>query len=345
MKQFKFLFALAALLYSFQVDAMYKLDFDIQIGNYQLQVVDKVTIETSQELLSDGCRISIPGMVAGRAIQIEDKLKRGDIVTVKLGYDGSLITEFSGYLKAIYPDSPMILECEDSVYLFRKPVKSKVLSNVGVKQILEYVLAQVNPGLKEPFKLVSDLDNTSYKWDRFAIHNATGYEVLDKLRKESGLMIYARGNELHYHLAYTGKGRDVIFDFGVNIEATNSLKYVKSQDQKLKVIVVGRTPKGAKIEGEAGESGGDEYKIQRPTISDKATLENIAQQQLLKLTYDGYRGDVVSWLIPFCTTGDTATIRDPDYIAREGKYYITGTKVEFSEHGGVRTASLGFRLS
>jgi hypothetical protein len=304
---------------------VYKLDYEITIGSYTLQALDKVEIETSQELLSDQCKISVPGMVAGRAIQIEDKIKRGDAVTVRLGYNGGLKTEFKGYLRAIYPDNPMVLECEDSAYLFRKAVKSKVLKNVSVGQILNYVLSEVNPQIKTPFKLVTDLSGADYKWESFTIHNATGYEVLDKLRQESGLMIYAKDSELHYHLAYTQKTGQVVYDFGVNIETTNDLKYVRAEDAKVKVTVVGRTKKGAKVEAEFGEQGGDAITLQRPTISDKATLEKIAQEETKKLSYDGYRGEIQGWLIPFCATGYTAKIRDPDYREREGSYYVLGT--------------------
>jgi len=346
MKQIKSILALCVLLFiTIQTEAMYKLDYEITIGSYTLQALDKVSIETSQELLSDACKISLPGMIAGRAIQIEDQIKRGDVVTVRLGYNKAYVTEFSGYLKAIYPDSPMVLECEDSVFLFRKDIKSKILKNATVKTILQYVLDDINPKLKTPFKLVSDLSGDSYKWDSFTIHNATGFEVLDKLRQESGLMIYAKGNELHYHLAYTQKTGDVIYDFAVNIESTNDLKYVKAQDAKVKVNVVGRTAKGSKVEGEAGESGGDSRTIQRPTISDKATLENIAKAELKKLTYDGYRGEIVGWLVPYCSTGYSAKVRDELYPERAGTYYVVGTKVEFSQNGGIRTVSLGAKLS
>lgn len=345
MTHLKSVFALIALILSLNAQAMYKLDYEITIGTYQLQALEKVTIETSQELLSDACRISVPGMIAGVAIQIEDKVKRGDKVTVKLGYNGALETEFEGYLKAIYPDSPMVLECEDSAYLFRKSVASKILKNVSVSAILEYVLSQVNPQLKDPFKLVSDISGNSYKWDSFVVHNATGFEVLDKLRKESGLMIYVKGNQLHYHLAYTQKAGNVIYDFAENIESSNDLKYVRAQDVKVNVKVVGRTKKGAKIDGEAGESGGDTITLQRPTISDKATLENIAREELKKLSYDGYRGEIRGWLVPYCSTGFAAIVRDHDYPAREGKYYVVGTKVEFSQAGGVRIAALGAKLS
>lgn len=331
---------------SLTVNAMFTLDYEVSIGSYNLKGLESVKIETSQDLLSDQCMITIPGMIRGMPYKVEDKIKRGDLVTVRLGYNGSLKTEFQGYLKAIYPESPMKLECEDSVYLFRRKIKSVILKNVSVHGILNYVLKEVNPQLTEPFTLVSDISKDSFKWEKFTINNATGFEVLDKLRTESGLMIYARNNELHAHLAFTqNAGVEVEYDFARNIEETNDLKYIKSQDAKVKVVVVGRTAKGAKVEGEAGESGGEIRTIQRPTISEKTTLENIAREELKKITYDGYRGAIVGWLLPYCNTGYAAKIIDADYLERAGKYYVTGTKVEFSRNGGIRTVSLGFRLS
>jgi hypothetical protein len=326
--------------------AMFKLDYEIEIGANTLKGVESIEIETSQDLLSDFCRITLPGMVRGVPFKIEDKVKRGDAVTVKLGYNGSLKTEFKGYLKAIYPESPMKLECEDSVYLFRRKVTSKVLKDVTVKKILEYVLSEVNPQISTPFKLSTSLSGDSFKWERFTIHNATGFEVLDKLRQESGLMIYARDNELHAHLAFTqSAGLEVVYDFARNIEDTNDLRYVKAQDTKVKVVVVGRTAKGTKLEGEAGETGGEVRTIQRPTISSKTTLENIAKEELKKLSYDGYKGEIVGWLVPYCSTGYAAKVIDQDYPDRAGKYYVMGTKVRFSANGGVRAVSLGFKLS
>jgi hypothetical protein len=324
---------------------MLKLDYEITIGNHQVLGLEQVTVETSQELLSDMCMISVPGMVRGVALQIEDKVKRGDKVTVRLGYNGELQTEFTGYLKAIYPESPMRLECEDSVYLLRRSVKPKVLKNASVQAIANYVLDQINPQLATPFKLVSDISPNSFKFDTFTINLNTGFEVLDKLRSETGLMIYARGNELHVHLAYTQKTGDVAYDFARNIEDTNDLRYVRSQDAKVKVKVIGRTAKGAKLIGEAGEDGGDVRTLQRPTVSDKVTLENIAREILKGITYDGYRGAIVGWLYPYCTTGYSAKLVDEEYPEREGKYYVPGTKVKFSKNGGVRTIELGFKLS
>lgn len=326
---------------------MYNIDFEITIGSYKLYKLsglEKVSIERDQELLSKSCRITVPGMVRGVSLDIEKKVKRGDRVTVKLGYDKVLKTEFTGYLKSIYPGSPMVIECEDSTYLFRRMIGGKILKNVDTKDILNYVLSEVNANIPNPFILKTDV--SGYKWDKFPIYEMTGYEVLDKLRKESGLTIFTNDNELHCHLAYTEKTGQCTYNFNKNIrEATKDLKYVEAIDKKVLVKIEGRTLKGAALEVEVGEKGGSVVKLNRPTINDRDTLEKIAKEELKKVTFDGYSGSIKGWLLPFCDVGFSAKIVDKDYPEREGVYYVPKMQVVFSKEGGERTIYLGVKLS
>lgn len=332
---------------AFDATAMRELTYEIKIGNKSLNGLESVKIEKRQELLSNTCVIGIPSLYRGVKLDIEGQIKRGDKVSVKLGYDGDNQTEFTGYLRAIVEGSTKQaarLECEDAMYLTRKYIAPKVLTNVDVKDIVNYVLAQLNPQLSEPFSYVSDIKG--YKWDRFVIHNTTAYEVLDKLRQESGLMIYARGTELHAHLAYTeGVGKLARYDFYRNIEDSNNLEYQKETDARVKIKVVGRTEKGAKITVESGLDGGEERIFQRPEISDRETLYAIARAELAKMNYEGYRGSIRGWLVPYCEPGYAAEIGDGDDTSRKGKYYAQSTEVEFSKNGGVRTVELGRKLS
>ncbi|MGA0556527.1 hypothetical protein ACO2Q8_07750 [Larkinella sp. VNQ87] len=324
---------------------MFRMDYEIEIGNVALKGVESVTVESSTESLLDRCTITVPGMVRNKPYQIEGKIKRGDAVTVKLGYDGKLNTEFVGYLRAIYPNSPMKLEVEDAIYLTRRDIKDKAFQKTTAVDVLKYVVSELNrqlPG-NQQFKVVTDVDGLQF--DKFTIVRSNGFEVLEKLRSETGLAIYARGNELHCHLKYTEKTGQVTYDFSKNIEESTDLQYVRKEDTKVLVKVVGRTKKGANVEVEVGEKGGDVRTFQRPTISDKATLETIAKEELKKLSFDGYKGSLRGWLLPICSTGYTAKILDPDYKEREGSYYVNSVKTEFSSSGGRRTVTLGIKLS
>lgn len=342
MKRFAFL---TLLFLPFLCSAMFKMDYDIRIGSKKLQGVESVTIDSSADLLSDQCAIRVPAMAYNKAFDVEKLIKRGDAVTVKLGYNGKLVTEFTGYLKSIHPNAPMKLECEDSIYLFRKPIKDKQFKKTTAVEILNYIVSQINSQIaaSQKMKLVTDLSGMQF--DKFTIVRANGYEVLDKLKQETGLAIYCRGNELHCHLLYTKKTGDVTYDFSKNIEESDGLEYVRADDVKIRVKCIGRTKKGANIEVEVGEAGGDVRTFQKPTISDKATLETIAKQELKKLSFDGYKGAIKTWLIPDCEIGYSAKIIDKDYPEREGRYYVTGVKTEFSSSGGRRTVTLGVKVS
>lgn len=323
---------------------MFKMDYDIRIGDVKLKGIKLVAIESSADLLSDQCTLVLPGMAYNKAFDIEKAIKRGDSVMVKLGYDGQLHTEFKGYLKSIHPNSPMKLECEDSIYLFRKPVKDKQFAKTTAVDIIKYVVEQINGQLPEQkMTLVTDLKGLQF--DKFTIIRSNGYEVLEKLKSETGIAIYCRDSEIHCHLLYSKKTGDVTYDFTRNIIKSDDLEYVTAADKKVQIKMIGRSKKGAKVEVEVGDKGGDIRTFQRPTISDKTTLESVAKQELKKLSYDGYKGTIKGWLIPVCEIGYSAKVVDKDYPEREGRYYVNAVKTEFSAAGGRRTVTLGVKVS
>ncbi|WP_080058290.1 hypothetical protein [Spirosoma aerolatum] len=325
--------------------AMFKMDYQIKIGGYSLQGLESVTVDSSADDLSDKCTIVVPAMSYNKGLAVEDKLKRGDVVSVMLGYNGNLYQEFTGYLKAIYPNAPMRLECEDAIYLFRKKIADKQFKKTTANEILAYVLSQINPQLSASQKMKLVASASGYQFDKFTIVRATGFEVLQKLKQDTGLGIYVRGNQLLCQGLYTERRGNAAYDFSRNIEASEGLEYVRREDRKVLVKMIGRTKKGVKVEVEVGESGGDMRTIQRPNVSSKETLELIGKNELTNQSFDGYRGAIKGWLVPTCEIGYTASVFDQDYPERNGKYYVKAVKTEFSSAGGRRTISLGIKVS
>ena len=68
---------------------MYDMTFDIRIGSYRLRMVDSVTVKTSVEELTDTAVITLPASVYNVALNVEDKIRRGDKVSIAFGYDGN----------------------------------------------------------------------------------------------------------------------------------------------------------------------------------------------------------------------------------------------------------------
>lgn len=324
---------------------------EIRIGNIKLQAIESVTVESSIDGLSDTCIITLPGSVFNQRLEFAEKIKRGDKVEVRLGYNEQLHTEFMGYVRTLNLTSPLKIECEDSAFLFRRPVKDKSFKKKTALDVLKYTIEQINLTLKpdEKLKLVSNLKGLQL--DSFTIVNANGYEVLQKLKEEFGIGIYCRGKEVHCHLLYTEKRGYAVYDFAKNIEEGHNLEYVSAEERKVEVKVQGKVKRDGKskklksMEVKAGKSGGNVITINRPGISDQKTLAAIARNNLKKYAYAGYEGSVRGWLWPICEIGYSVKLIDKEFPEREGVYFAKGVKTEFSRAGGVRTVGLGIKLS
>ena len=317
---------------------MLRMDFDITIGRYRLKMVDQVKVKHSVEQLSDTATITLPAMVEGKALEVESKLHAGDSVTIRLGYDGNLQTEFAGYLKAINTDGGnLTLECEDAIYLFDKKVDDVELTEISMKKKKKKVVAQVDPS----YQVQTEFDFT---WKKFVFYHATARDILKKVQDETKANIWFGGNTLHVQPQYAqASGRTVVFDFARNIESSN-LKYRKKEDKKLEVTVKVTNSEGKESKHTAGAPGGKS--IQKIVSGvDPDQLKTLAESEYNLWCYDGYEGSFTGWLIPYLEPGDAVKVIDTDYLKKQGVYYVTGTEISFSKEGGKRTVSLGRRLS
>lgn len=317
---------------------MYRMSWDIKIGNYRLKTIESISIKRSVELLSDTASVVIPATVFNRAIEIENKLKVGDAVEIQLGYNDKLQTEFNGYLKSIKTDGgSLTLECEDGIYLFRKSLKDEELKTANVSAILQKVCSQVGG-----FQVSCDYD---FSYDKFVISNATGYDVLKKIQDEASPNIYLKDNVLHVHPQYAEIFGEVRYDFSKNIERDGTdLKYKSEEDRKLLVVVESRDTAGKTISVEKGTTGGDKMTIKMSGVTSKASLEAKAQQILEQKVYTGYEGSFQTWLLPYVDAGYKVKITDPDYEYKNGSYYVTSVETTFSRNGGVRKITLGKKI-
>lgn len=317
---------------------MYTMQYVITVGDYRLGMLDKVEIHRSVELLADTAVITLPAAEYNRTLDVESKLKRGDKVSIGIGYEETgVVTEFTGYLQRISTDGGSItLTCEDELWQFRKPLKNEVLQKVTLSDLLEKVIQGVGGGYTA---------DCSYKWTyaKFVINNATGLDVLKKIQEESGADIYLKGNVLHLHAPGETVGVERFYDFSLNVEKSG-LTYHRAEDKKFQVVVKALLPDGKTKEIEVGTTGGENVEIKCPT-SDTASMTARGEAEVLRRSFDGYDGSITTWLIPECLPGDTAVLRDRDYPQKNGSYFVRSVKTSFSKEGGSREIELGFRLS
>ena len=120
------------------------MSYDISVGNYKLGMLDRVEVRKSVEQLADTAVITLPSAEYNVALDVESKVRRGDAVTIKFGYkETGVITEFTGWVQRISTDGGNIkIECEDDLFLFRKPLKNEVLQRISLQSLLEYIVKQ-----------------------------------------------------------------------------------------------------------------------------------------------------------------------------------------------------------
>ena len=317
---------------------MYTLDFEVKIGEFYLGMVDSITIHKSVELLADTCEIVLPAARLNKALEIEEQIKRGDEVSVSIGYkEVGIKEEFKGYLQRISTDGGSIkLFCEDDLFQFRKDLPNEELKKISLSDLLSKVVK----GIGKNYKVYC-----SYTWvyDKFVIRDATGYDVLKKVQEECGADIYLKDGVLHIHPPGEVVGKERFYDFAVNIEEAE-LSFKRAEDKKVKVVVKAIMPDGKVKEIEVGSTGGEKVEV-KCHASDTASMKARGEAEVKRRTFDGYDGSITTWLIPECNPGDTASIHDGDYTYKDGTYFVRSVTTDFSEDGGKRKVELGYRLS
>lgn len=316
----------------------------ITIAGSEVHGITKVDVQKADESLSGVAFLEFPAYNQNTPFDAGKKWKRGDEVVINLGYNNQYQEEFKGFVRSISVNNPCVIACEDGMYKFRKKIESKEFKKASVDVILNYVCNQIGG-----MKLEAGEGLSGLKYDKFIIRpNVTGYDVLKKIQEQWKIKINAIGlDTLVANLAYVERTGKVTYDFAENVKSAN-LDFVVEEDVKAQVIVrgIGKDNKVTK-DIEVGEKGGEVVKLpDQMNVTDEGVLKKMAEQKLTQLRYTGYRGDLTGWGLPFCDVGYTATVKDPDFIGRDGGYYVKAINVRFSKETGYeRKVSLGAKLN
>lgn len=322
---------------------MYSMDWNIVFVNpagkkYQLQKLISVEITKTVENLTDTCVIDLPEAYLNKVLSIDSKIPRGTSVTVQLGYNGSLKTEFVGYVTELTTNnSNLQVRCEDALFVFRKQVRNEVLKPTSVSQIATSLVQQIEP----EFTVSCDYD---LGYEKFTIHQATAFDVLRKLQEETKADIYfdTAAKVLHIHAPFLAKGGEVKYSPQRNIESM-SLEYKRAIDRKFEITVQSIGSDGKVKEVKSGVTGGDSVTIKTGSMSE-ADMAKVADSELSKRSADRLEGSFDTWLIPYVEPTYTAIFSDADYPEKDGRYYTSSVKTVFNDGGAIRTIQLGIKL-
>lgn len=319
---------------------MFVLSSEISIGSVTFKSVHDVQVKRSIYSLAATAVVKVPVTAVLKHegeppthIETASVIKAGDAVAIRLGYDGQLQTEFVGYVKRLNYKLPLEIECEDEYYKLRSINCVFSRKETTLKACLNEVLS----GIK--FGDVADLTLKN-----FVVNNKPGSWVLGYLKKEYGLLAYFDINgKLYVGKANSVKGETVKYVLRENVIDDKELKYQLAKDIKLKVKAVCYYKDGTKIEGELGEDGGEQKTLYYYDVKDAGELKTLANEELRRYSFDGYRGKIRTFLQPYALPGMVADLIDKTYPDRSGSYFIEAVTTSFGTGGGRRTVEIGIK--
>ncbi len=319
----------------------------ITIGDAQFVRAQEVVVEKSSDILEDTAVIKIPAtarlLQSNKAITVRtaQQFKVGDKVSILLSYKGVFKkVEFQGYVKKINPTQPLEIECEDATWLLRRKNVNKSWKSTTLKDVLQEIVKGTG------VELSADVPPITFS--PFYIQNSDAAFALQKLKDEYGLAVYFQEDgKLYAGLAYTQSTGTVKYALNgkyVNVIDANSLKWHTKDDVKIKIKAVSIHQDNTRTEVEFGDKDGALRTIHLYNVKNKSELEKLAKKELERVKFDGYKGDIKTFLIPEAIPGMEAIIEDVNFPERSGVYYVESVKTTFNTSGVRRTVKLGIQL-
>jgi hypothetical protein len=313
---------------------------NITISNYTFSGVINCTIENSTRSIANKATIELPISAVfenSSRMNISSKIARGDKVTIELGYDDDYSNEFEGYVESIKITDKTVINCENKAFLLRCNIADKIFKSTTIQEVLNYALNGLGISLNSQVPDIS--------LDGFVIKNSTSIKVIQKIKDQYGLVAFIDGDgALYVGLAFVVNSGNVELDLTKCPDKENNLTFVTDDDVKIKVKAISIQKNNERIEVESGDESGDLRTLFFYNISDKAKITELANEEIKKYKFTGYRGSVTSFGWPISNVAMIVSLKDKNYPDREGNYYCEGVKVQFGTNGYRREIELGVML-
>lgn len=304
----------------------------LTIGDLFFELVNHVEINSTWKDFTGGCVIKLPRKVQNYDSNKLDRLiHRGDAVKVELGYDERFHTTFTGYVAFLKPTFPVELQCEDEMFKLKQtPVNPKSWTNATASDVLDYL------GLKD-YQTFGDIQLGAF---RIQAQHDTAAKVLKKLKDEFQLYSFMRDGKLHLGDPYDKTyAKEVVFGFGYNI-ISHSLEYRRADEVKLRVKAISKNTDGKDTKIEVGDVEGENRTLHYFNKS-LEQLKTLANRDLDRLKYTGYRGHFTTFGEPVVRHGDIVELYDPEEKEKDGKYWVDKVVTEFGMNGYRQEITLG----
>ncbi len=338
---------------------MFVLVSDITIGNFRFNGVNEISISRSLHSIMETATIKIPsiarlvtkGSVLPDVVITGKQFSDGDPVTIKLGYNNDLQTEFTGFVKRCSLSMPMEVECEGYSWLLRRNTIDKFYPSVTIKDLLTDAVSGIDG--KHTISVQCDIDITL---SNVGV-SGCGLDVINSLSKYTDGSLscfFIKPGVLWCGILYTpyAKGTDVLnigtvnYRLGYNLLKSNDLKERTTENDPVQVEYSKKLGNGDKLSGtsDAFKKFVRTHKKILNHVADAIALKQLANETVYRKNYAGYEGSINTFLQPYTIPGYTAYISDDRYPERNGTYIIEDMEVHFGTAGARRIIGIGPQL-
>jgi len=300
----------------------------ITIGNLIFKYANSIKVDSSWMNMTDTCNITLPRKLSlsKTGQPLFDLIKPGQIVKVQIGYDNLLEDVFQGYVTRVMPTIPLQIEAEDSMYLLKK---ERFIFSLKSANLID-ILKQIWKGDIDAF----DAELGSFRAE------ATGVKILEKIRDSYGLRSFFRGEKLVCGKPYEVENRSN-FTFNYEKLQERSLEYINAEDVKLRVKAISILPNNTRIEEIIGDEDGDERTLNFYNITSASQLKKLAEAELGRLKYSGYRGSFKTFGSKVIKHGDIVGIFGDTNNDVAGTYYVDRVVSTVANNGYKQEVHLG----
>jgi len=323
---------------------------DIRIGSFQFDYVHTGLITQNWNTFTDTAVITLPNRFRFKNKTIivgeENLFKRGDPVLIFVGYFPTLVERFRGFISKVKPDSPMVIECEDDMFLLKQVnLETREFTDPTIKDVIEYATASI-AGLDISF------DDPTAKIGGFHVDNKgfiNAVTVFEVLKKQFGYNIYFKQGTLNVRVLKSILSLDApVLRFGMQqnvVSGSISLQYQRDDDVDMMIRFTSKQEDnsvtqffGVKENGEAvinktAKFAGVTHSFNIPELSD-AQIIKIMEDNIDKFIWEGYTGSFTAFLEPVVEITDKVEIIDSEHPERQGTYLIQSIEIPFGVNGG-----------
>ena len=324
---------------------MYRLTCDIEIetgeGVIRLDHAESVTVEKHADRLVDTATIVLPRRIRWRNVE-KNPIRRGDKVTIRLGYDGDNRLAFVGNVARVTPDTPMTIMAKDPMAQMQtRKAKKLAYTSVTLNRLL------ADQGLTPEIKGSQALGAYRVECDTVA-------ELLDALKKQ-GIRSMMRigagsGPKMSAGLAMSpADARTFAFDDHANIASRADLRFETAEETRFLVRVKNHSTvsdgkrKNKPIKPvEVGHTDGELRTFNVVGMSE-GEMKAYAEAQLAKLKQGGLSGSLTVFGGEIVDKMDALSLTLDG--SQAGTWQVERNDISWGDSGFRQRLTIGSRLN